>query len=262
MPPTPFATLFDVVLRLAREVVLVRQGTATGGTTASLTDSVSAFPIDTFRGGTLFLLNDIIFRAITQQNGGIFTWAAVVSDAPDAGDPYAVADNDIPLDVLVASINTAIRSMTIPAEDITLLTVASQEEYTIPANVGEIYKVEIAANTTSPYGFVEHFRWNQVGGKLRFAKSHKPATTDYVIRLTHRRVHTDITAEATAIPNDINLDYLHWSAVQIAAKYGARVHGTDPKRDWPAKIQESEVRIQRLASLQPKPQRSPRLSDW
>jgi len=257
----PFATLFDVVLRLAREIVLVRQGKATSGTTTTLIDTLADFSVDTFRGGTLFLLNDTVFKKITQHTGQTFTFAAV-GDSPDAGDDYAVADNDIPLDVMVAAINSAIRSMTLPAEDITLTTVASQEEYTLPANVSGVFKVEVASSLTVPYGYAEHFHWDEVNGKLRFAGKFKPGSAGNLIRLTYRRAHTDLALEASALPNDINLDYLHWSAVQAAAKYGQRVHNKDPKRDWDGKVQESEVRIQRLASLQSRPQRSPRLADW
>jgi hypothetical protein len=265
-PITPVATtdsrtLFNAVLRLAREVVLVRDGLATSGSLTTLVDNNAKFPMDVFRGGTLFLLNDTIYRVVTQHSGSIFSFVAV-GDSPDAGDPYAVADNDIPLDVLVAAINGAIRNMTIPGEDVSLVTIASQEEYSLPAGVSGLYKVEIASSLTSPYGYTPHYRWDEVNGKLRFSKNSKPGSAGNIIRITYRRQPTDLALEASYIPNDINLDYLHWSAVQIAAKYGARVHGTDPKRDWPAKIQESEVRIQRLASLQPKPQRSPRLSDW
>jgi hypothetical protein len=261
MPATPYATLFDVVLRLAREITLVRQGKATDGTTTTLVDTNSDITAGTLLGGTMFLLGDTIFRKISQHDGRIFTWSTAVTDTPDAGDSYAVADRDIPLDVMLAAVNSAIRAMTLKSEDVTLKTVASQDEYSLPANVSGIYKVEIATSLTTPYGYEEHFHWDEVGGKLRFPYN-APAGTDYLIRLTHRRPHTEITAEATAIPNDINLDYLHWSAVQIAAKYGLRVHNADPKRDWNGKIQEAEVRVQRLASLQPKPQRSVRRADY
>ena len=261
MPPLPYATLFDTVLRLAREIILVREGAATSGTTLSLTDSVNTFPIDTFRGGTLFLPGSSKFKTITQHNAQTFTWVGALT-APVAADRYAVTDNDIPLDVMVSAVNSAIRAMTVPAEDETTTTIANQEEYTLPANVSKVFKVEVASSLTTPYGYVEHFRWNEAAGKLRFPTKFSPGSDGYKIRLTYRRTHTDIVLEAAAIPNDINLDYLHWTAVQNAAKYGQRVHNNDSKRDWPAKIQESEVRIQRLASLQPKPHRSPRLSDY
>jgi len=261
MPPLPYATLFEVVLRLARELVLVRQGTATAGTTTTLDDSLSLFPLDTFRGGSLFLLNDSVFRTIIQHAGGKFTFAAV-SLAPDVGDRYAASDNDVPLDVLVESINSAIRSMTLPGEDITLVTVSGQGDYTLPANVSGIFSVEIASSLTTPFLFTENFHWDEVNGHLRFPSAFAPATAGNVIRLTFRRPHTDIVLESAAIPNDINLDFLHWTAVQIASKYGQHVHGDDPKRNWPAKIQESEVRIQRFSSMQPKLQRAPRLADY
>jgi hypothetical protein len=261
MPPVPYATLFDVVLRLAREVLLVRDGTATSGTTTSLTDTNIQLPLDTFREGSIFLPATSIFRVITQQDKDTFTWSTAAT-APVAGAAYAVVDKDVPLDVLISAVNSAIRKLVLPAEDITVLTVASQEEYALPANVSGIFKVEVAASATSPYGYSLNQHWDEVNGYLRFAKGSRPGTTGNIIRLTYRRPHTDILVSTTALPNDINLDYLHWTAVLNVAKYGQRVHSQDPKRDWPAKAQEAEVRAQRYASAQVRLQKTPRLADW
>lgn len=258
----PYATFFDAVLKLAREVVVTRQGTATSGTTSTLDDTEIKLQPGIFVGGTLFNLVNSEFRKITNQTASKITVSPVMT-INDAGDAYVVANPDIPLDQLMAAVNGAIRDLVIPIEDITTLAVAGQEEYTLPANISGVMRVEVATSLTSPYGYQLNQHWREVNGKLRFPSADfRPPTDDNIIKLTYRKPHTDLVLGTAALPNDIDVDYIHWSAVQKAAKYGLKQHGTDPKRDWPGKIQEAEVRIQRLSPSQTHLHKDTILADW
>lgn len=261
MPATPYATLFDIILRLAHEILVTRQGTATGGSATTLEDTAFHFQPDQFKDGTLFILHDGAMRKIIEHTTEKFTISPAYT-APANGDAYVVAAGDIPLDVMIAGVNASIRNMILPGEDVTQVTVASQEEYTLPANVSHLFRVEIATSKTSPYGYAPDFHWDEIDGKLRWPAAFAPGSDDMKMRLTFRKPHTEIVLETAVISNDVDLDYLHWSAVQYCAKHGLRMVGSDTKHDWPAKIQEAEVRLQRGASRQIKLHRDPRHADY
>jgi len=256
----PYATLFDVVLRLAREVLITRSGVATGGSTTTLEDTSFPFTPGIFKGGTVFNLVNKEFSRITQQSDTRLTFPAMTITV--AGNLYTVAGDDFPLDVLVSALNTTMRDLIIPDEDETLSVVSGQDEYILPANVSQLYKVEIAISAAVPYNYQEHFHWDEANGCLRFPMAYQPAAAGVPIRLTFRKVHTDLVNHDDAIPDGVNLDYLLWAAAENVAKYGLKVFGADTKRDFPSKIQEYEVRRQRAATAQVRLQRSPRLADW
>ena len=260
-PTYPTHTLFEAVLRLARELLLVRQGVATSGNTVTLTDTASNFPEDTWIGGTIFIPTDYVFRVISSHVGNAFSFASIGTNVI-AGNPYEVANADLPLDVLVSAINSAIQAMTILEQDISLTVENQQDTYTLPDAAANLLAVEIAQNAIAPFGFVQHQHWDVMEGTLHFPANFNPGQVGNSIRLTYRKPFTPLTSEIDAIPNGVDLDCLHWLAVEDAAKYGLKIHGADPKRDWTGKVNEAEVRVQRYMGFQPKTQRVPRLADW
>lgn len=138
-------TLSDLTYRLAVELGIVSEGTATGGSTTTTTDTTLRTEAnDYWNGGTLWVLKDAAGAGAAPQGeyarvsdfattGGIITHAAVTS-AVAVGDVYAVAKRTYPLVNLIQVINQALDDLGhLPNVDITSLTGATdQTEYTLP----------------------------------------------------------------------------------------------------------------------------------
>lgn len=214
-------TLASAALDLARIVTSVREGVATGGNATTLADTARSEPDDYFHNGahhgTIWFLsgnNSGKSAIITNwvQTTGTFTFVTPGA-ACAAADRYAAVAHDWPRDVLWQAVNAALR--TIGAEldvDVTAVTVADQEEYTLPTGVTDIRKVEIAQETTAPYDYAVNYHWQQVDGKLRFDTDYAPATAGLKIRITHQPAVTELTSDTGAIGSGIHPDLLKWTA--------------------------------------------------
>jgi len=177
-----------------------------------------------------------------------------------AGPRYAVCDKEFTRAMLRAAVNEALRVQApYDAEDVSLVTVAGQDEYTLPAGVSQVKKVEVATETAAPYGYYVHCHWDEVSGKLRFP-SFAPQLDDYKIRLTYTAGHTDLSDDASAIPFGVNEDALYWKAI-IALLSDAKV--LRPKEPRYVDIMnEAQEMYRRTNPNQKRTQRTPRLADW
>lgn len=139
-------TLYDLVLRTARELETVVEGTATGGSTTTVIDTVyllNRFEDDHFNAGQVFILYDAGGAAAAPEgewgrvtdfvkSTGVVTMAAV-SAAVAAGDRYAVMDDRFILDEIIQGINRVLGETPIEVTDTTTLdTAGDQLEYTLP----------------------------------------------------------------------------------------------------------------------------------
>jgi len=253
------------MLRLAGEIGTVREGTATGGATTTLTDASKSLGTDVFKLGTLFFLDGTYEGTsvvVTSNTDTQFTFSAL-DDAVEVGTRYACLDKDIPRDVLMRAVNEALRDIApYKQEDTVLETVADQEVYSLPAYVRNLLKVEIATATEEPYGYYESNHWDFMNGELRFAPGFAPDLDGYAIRLTYQEEHTDLVDESEDIPYNVNMDVLHWTAVLYCAKYGRRVLGDTDKVNWTEKASEASAMRFSHQRKQETIRRSPRHADW
>ncbi len=263
------STLFKEILRLARTAGLVREGLATGGTTTTLTDANQKITTGSFPGGTIFFLsgnNASVSRLIKNYTGSEFTFLVLSSAlAIAAGDRYAVADKVYPRDLLIQAVNEALRSQyPQPFESLTvgglpLLTQINVDEYTIDA--GTVLRVEVATSATVPYNYEINQHWVQAGTKLRFDPGFAPFTAGLKMRLTYAQVFTDLVNDADAIPDTIDLDYLHWQAVVELCRKGLLLYENNPEHQLTNILNEAYAQLQRL-NKPAHPQPDVRLAGW
>ena len=263
--------LFDATLALARILMRVHQGDASADGAAAKTtllDTTRVEPDDFYHldgagGGVIWFLsgtNDELSRAITNWANatGTFTFAAV-SAKTEAGDDYAVSPIDWSRDELIEAINAARQTIGgVPAEDESLVTVADQMDYDLPSGIYNVKRVEEAMATSSPYLYVPHSHWEEIGGKISFDEETQPKTTDYKIRLTYQVPPTDLTTDTGAISNYVHIDMLKW----IAALHALRRRRNDPR--FTGLLNEALKREEGWKSLYPLPEmdRDPHLSGW
>lgn len=144
-------TLFDLTHRVAKELKIVVDGVATGGTTGTLLDSNDRTEADNYwADGSLWLWYDAgalsaapegemsVLNSST-SSGGVLTFRDAFSAAPASGDKYSVARKvraNIPwMPIIIQNVNSALQELgTIPVVDVTSVTMASaQTEYsTVP----------------------------------------------------------------------------------------------------------------------------------
>jgi hypothetical protein len=227
----------NACLDLAREIADVMESVVTTGGTTTLADASMprATPADDwYIGGTLFLKvcthtgNNGVIRRITDfaQTGGVFTLASAVPDThTQAGDTYAVMDKRWPYDCLQQSVNKALmRIGDVDQQDETTPVVAGQLAYTLPSGAFNVKKVEIKIDATN---YEELYNWREIEGAIQFVTGHAP-NSGY-LRLTYNAPLAEITVDTTAIPNNINPEWLKWTAAIAAYRWRIqRVKNDEP----------------------------------
>jgi hypothetical protein len=216
-------TLFDVALPVAQIVQNPQRGAATAsGTTSTLVDAVRVTQNGYFNGGTLFFITGLLagkFVRITSYNQGVFTFDTQTNQTT-AADQYLAIPAETSLYDILGAINLALLDIgTILKEDVTVTTVAAQEEYALPttgAGVANVVKVEIAQNAAAPYDYAESIHWSESVGKLRFDVGFRPGTTGNKIRITYLAAHSTLNIYSDVLDPSISKAWLvHSATAQI-----------------------------------------------
>ena len=254
--------LFDAIYNLAFLLQDFVRGTA--GSTTTLVDTVGRSEGDDFfDNGTLFIKsgnNADTAQVISAWNGTAKTFTFPTALACAAADIYAAIPKDFPKGVLVESINQALIDIgDLPKTDVTLTTVANQEEYSLPSGVREVKRVEIAHSLTTPYMYTLHLNWKEREGLLVFDTLYEPGTTDYKIRLSYNVAHDEVSADSSTIDDLIERKLLTWKA----AVYALRWRLIRNPEEVGARLNEAMAQEGRYARRAPKKfKKDPKLSRW
>lgn len=255
------ATLASASLDIARIVNRVIEGTATGGSTTTLIDTAFAYKPDRvnvpaddyYNGGTIWFLSG----SLNGKSAVIADWARATATVTFAtqtasanGAQYALCDLTYPRYVLWQAVNDALAN--IGGEDkfdTNLSTVANQMSYTLPNNVYNVIKLEIATSKSSPYRYVEipAQLWHEMSNTIYFAENRQPTMTGYLIRLTYRIPLAPLTGDNMAIPNLYDPNLVKW----LGAAYCYRWRYQQVKQDEPTTaqfLQEAMAQAQQMAA--------------
>lgn len=209
------ATLIEMMLEAARYMGVVREGTATGGSTTTLIDTALDEPASYFTKGTLWVLsgtNSGLCQVIKSFNESTLTLPATLTAAIAAGNTYAIATSEYPKHKLKQAVLTILRYAPILKTDDSLDVLANTEEYSLPSGVSNIKRVEVAGSTSSPYQFTPNHFWKEWNGKVVFESGKEPSETGYPIRLWYEGEHGEI-AESGSILTSVDKEWLIWSVV-------------------------------------------------
>lgn len=268
------ATLFSATLDLAKILGNVIEGVTSGaGTTTTLVDTNfprTAPPDDAYNYGTLwFITGDLAGKTAVvtdwTQSSKTFTFATQTA-APGASKRYAFLDKDYPRDVLRQAVNMALQTIGGVPDIYTLstfVTVANQEDYTLPAGVYNVKKVEIATSTTTPYYYAPHYHWREIDGVIKFDTNTAPTSAGYLIRLTYVVQPSELDDDADTISDYIHPDLLKWTAAVHALMWkqpamGEQVAHITQKLQYAVQME----RMMRARHPLPTIPKSPHLSRW
>jgi len=241
-------TLFDLTYRLARELEILEESTATAnGSSTTVVDTYRDEDDDYFNDGTLWLVRDnggtgalpegsySIVQDYTQSTGTI----TLRSDLPAAtglGDKYAVASKRIPHHVLVQGINNALFDLgTIPYTDTSsITTAANQSEYTLPLAAKEdlrLVMIETIASDSDDNQWVLLPNWDVqqslTGVQPALVFPYQP-NSPYDLKLVYMGAHPEMTEYDDELSEFVPLERVLYPAVISCLRYYKnRVRGRD-----------------------------------
>jgi len=201
--------LFDAMLAVARRVRAMYTGSATGGTTNTLIDTLFRSEADDdFNGQTVFVLsgnNEKTTRTITDfvSSTHTVTVGTAWSNAIIAGVRYAITEAR--REDLVQAINAALEEIGEYTQvDTSLVVVDNQTEYTLPAGVHNVVRVEVAVSTSADYDYIKVFDWSEINGYLYFDGEMNFAA-GRTIRIFYNAIHEAVDADTDTVSEDIPL---------------------------------------------------------
>ena len=228
--------LFDLTYEVATELGILNEAAATGGTTTTLIDTVSLTqPDDYWNKGTVWVIYDVGAAGATPE--GTYT---IVSDfdntsntatvgtivAPAAGDRYAIADEEFPLQMLIQAVNKAIRDAgDMQVDDITSLdTAAAKTEYSLPTaastDLREVW-IQTKLNDANDFRWVELTDWKiqrtAVGtGDLLILGQQPPTSRD--LKLVYMAPHVSLNIYSDKLSESIHLERVVYRGAMHALK--------------------------------------------
>jgi hypothetical protein len=222
-------TYFEAQVDLARVLMDVWEGVATGGTTTTVIDTVLNYPDGYFSDnprGTLFLdLATDAVAVITGHSSQTITFAPAQAGAVAANDIYYAAPGVFPKHIIEQSVKMGLKRIgKIPfAKDVAA--VVDQQEWDSDDDTvftQDIVGVEFAANAAAPFNFTPHYRWNQymLSSKktLVFNEGALPTTTNNM-RIFYLDDHEPLTSLDDEISSFVNPDRLTWTAAIHALRW-------------------------------------------
>lgn len=266
-------TFAEATLELAKLLMQVGQGTATGGNGTTLVDTARAEPNAWFTGGTIWFItgnNAGKSAKITTWDLATKTFTFVTPGAACAlGDRYFAAPIDYPREQLWQAINQAYTTLyKVPTAYTlaTFVTVANQESYALPTGASAVFdvlRVEIAYNTDSPYEWVKQYNWHELAGRIYFSQGYIPDVSDKPIRLWYADYPAELDGDADTIHDLIHIDLLKWKAAENALRWKLPNAGEKQAlvRDLLNEALANAERMER-ASSKPRMMRDPHYSNW
>lgn len=250
-------TLFQATLDLARILMDVYDGTATGGTTTTVADTAlwqSAGWFSDDPRGTLWLhLTTKASKVITGHSGTTITFTPAQSGVVAAADKYSAAPGIYPKYLLIQAINAALVELGQMPYQKSVTPTAGKQSYISTDDAvfaEEIIGVELANAAATPYDYMPHYRWHQgytgttPTWTFFFDIGTEPQTT-YPMNIYYKMLHPSVSADADIIHPAIHPNRLKWEAAVFALRW--RYERT--KQDDPSQIALLNEGKERVAAL-------------
>jgi len=202
-------TVYDISYQVMRQVTDVLNGTATAGTSASLTDTNNLTqPNEYYDNGTLWIRSGTHANKVARVKGHAsnkLTFADLGS-AIAADVRYAVATSLFPFEQVIAAMQTALDETHVTGEDDSRVGDGATLEFSLPAGVYDIVKVEFERPSVAGYRTISN-HWHEKAGKIRWDYGYPPNDDD-VIHIFYRKPHNELTGYASEISTEVNRDWL------------------------------------------------------
>lgn len=231
-------TLVESMLLLAKIMSNVYEGVSTAtGTTTTLIDADNVLPTEQFAGGTLFLLSGTYSgecRDVKSFAAGKFTVQKAFTGIVATAINYAAVDKTFQRNALKQAINFVLDTTDLLKFNSTLI-VAGTDEYTLPTDVFNVKRIEVAGSNTPPYQYQINQFWEEINGNILFSPGREPNDTGAVLRVSYVGKHGAIeeTGATNKLNDGIDINWLLWSA----AAYLWRRYLQNVRKDNPTAIE-------------------------
>jgi hypothetical protein len=228
-------TLFDLVYRTMREMGTLIEGTATGGSTSTVADTVDRTEADdTYNGGTILVTYDAGGAGAAPQGeydqvsdfantSGVISARTGWTVAVAAGDRYAVAKKKYSLAWVKQCINRALQNLgEVPVTDTTTITTADgQTEYSLPATPLDLREVYIQNNNDDS----DDNQWTPLhnckegvtatGTANLLILPYQPVS-GYAIKLVYGANHPELVNASDKLSEEVPIERVVYAAASIA----------------------------------------------
>ena len=280
-------TLFDISLKVARELQIVLDGKATGGTTGTVLDALDRTEADNYwQKGSVWLWYDAgglaaapegEFSILTSSasSTGTLTLRNAFSVAPASGDRYAVArkiGNTTWLDVILQKVNQALQELgPIPQVDVTTVTMATaQTEYTLPIRANQdlrqvlIQRQTIDANDNRWQELFNYQITPATPGNAATLRLPWQYTSAHDLMLVYLDYHAEMQVATDVLSDHIPIERVIFPTALECLKWRKELNTGDNR--WDDRIGRLEVKVAEMAAQYPisKPQRAGKVTliDW
>lgn len=268
--------IFDLSYMVARELNVLEEGTATGGSTTTLIDTVYRDQDDDFwNGGTIWLIYDAGAAAAAPQgewaritdsvsSTKTITFTGAMTAAIAASDLYAVSDDEYPRDTIVSQINRSLTDMgrIVYTDTTTITTADDQTEYTLPTGLaaGNLQEVWLQNDDDD----ADDNRWTLI--QNWYVQKSATGTADelvlqyqyasgYALKLVYIAPHPEMRTRTTKLSELVPLPNILFNSVLNLLRL-KKVATENPKYD--TEIVKYETKVAQLEPL-PKPRKQGRL---
>lgn len=243
-------TVGDALRDVLTELGQLNEGIATGGTTATVVDSLLGGSDDDWNGGTVIITRDAagagdlpqgqfgVVTDYTATGGTIAVAAGTFTTAPTTADIYGVSTSYYPARQVLRSLNRALSALgDIPLTDIaTLTTAATQTEYTysVAWKSQRPFRVDIQGklSDTNDYQWREMSNWEYVpatAGATGLLIFEGQPPIGYLLRIWYRGPHPAVNDYSDVIYEGFHPDLVVWKTVyEVLIWQRGRSGGTDP----------------------------------
>ena len=220
-------TLFDLTYKLARLLKIVEEGTATGGSTTTLIDTVERTEDnDYWLGGTVFIKHDSAGAGAAPEkeysyvtgnvsSTGVVSLRSTLTAAIAAGDEYAIAKPRYPLNQLIQAINEVLGR--VDKVDITTVEIADmQTEYNLPTDLLSLKQVWIATDSDADANLWQRvYDWDMqrtavgTADKLIFMRQ---MASGYAVKLVYTSTHSVLRVATDKLDESVTENHVIYNA--------------------------------------------------
>jgi hypothetical protein len=233
-------TLFDLTYRVARELGILSEGTATGGSTSSIVDTNDRTEAnDYWNLGSAWITYDGAGAGAAPQGQykeisdfvlatGTITLRSTLTAAVASTDRYAISDRRFPLHVLIQMVNQAITDLgRIPVTDKTSLTTASDKtEYTLPTAVlpdslRQVF-LQLDNSDSDNNQWVELYNWSvEVTATSTADILILPLEPEsgYKLKIVYVAVHPELVSYNSVLSETVPIERVIYNAAYLVLKW-------------------------------------------
>lgn len=265
-------TLFDLTLAVARELGILQEGTASGGSTTTIVDTTERTEADNYWNlGAAWITYDAggagaapqgQYSVITDHTQSTKTMdlRTTLGAAVASGDRYAccrVAEGGVSwLSQIIGKINVAMMDIgPVPQTDVTTITAAdSQTEYTMSLAMGrDIREIWVASDTdTNDYQWRKLYNWrvqphSTAGTADTLILPYQP-DTGYAVKVVYLALHPNLAVYSDKLSDHVPKERIVYPAVLECYRYRKGVTGWDK---WDDEIRRWEQRAEMIKGSRP-----------